>query len=79
MTKDRGFKKLNGFTIDHVDASCVNHVVLFADDGKTAFMISAEISELGVPVMSLIKAVNRPKAAKLNPPNSRKPKDMSLD
>jgi hypothetical protein len=76
MTKDRGFKKLKGFTIGRVDASCINHVVLFADDGKTAFMISAEMDgPLNIPVLSIVKHVNKPKAVKLNPPKPTKVKE----
>lgn len=76
MTKDRGFKKLKGFTIDRVDASCINHVVLFADDGKTAFMITAEIDgPLSIPTLSLVKNVNNKKAMKLNPPKPKKAKE----
>lgn len=64
MTKDRGFKKLKGVTISKVDASCVNMVALWDSEGKYGFLINAEVVN-GVPVMSLTRVKNKPKAATL--------------
>lgn len=74
MTKDRGFKKLKGVTISKVDASCVNMVALWDSEGKYGFLINAEVVN-GVPVMSLTRIKNKPKAASIP---ERKLKPLAL-
>lgn len=58
MSKSRGFKKLKGITIGKVDAACVNYIVLYDEENKTAFHIEAEV-ENGIPVLTLKEYKNR--------------------
>jgi hypothetical protein len=54
MSKDRGFKKLVGKTIEKVNAKAINEVLLVGEDGYH-YVIEAEVGPLGIPVISLKK------------------------
>lgn len=73
MSKNRGFSALKGVTISRVDASAVNQVVLLDHEGKNTFTINVELSELGVPVLTLTKRRHNKKAAAL-PEKKQAPK-----
>jgi hypothetical protein len=50
----RGFKGLKGVTVGGVIADAVNQVTVLAKDGKTYFVIEAEVVN-GLPVMKCTK------------------------
>lgn len=54
MTKDRGFDKLKGVTIEKVNTKAINEVVLFDGDGNF-YVIGTELGPLSIPVLTLTK------------------------
>lgn len=56
MSKDRGFKKLNGVTVLKVDAAAINEVVLLCSDGYI-YTIESEIVSLGIGPAGIPKLV----------------------
>lgn len=54
MTKDRGFNKLKGVTIEKINAKAINEVALFDGDGNY-YVIGTELGPLGIPVLTLTK------------------------
>lgn len=54
MSKDRGFKKLVGVTIQAVSAKAINEVLLVDEDDQS-YTIGAEMGPLGIPVIALKK------------------------
>ncbi len=53
----RGFKKLNGITVHKVETTCINEVVIESSIG-VKYTITAELSDIGIPVISLTKLVD---------------------
>lgn len=54
MTKDRGFNKLKGVTIEKINAKAINEVTLFDGDGNF-YVIGSELGPLNIPVLTLTK------------------------
>lgn len=91
MSKERGFKKLVGKTIQSINAKAINEVLLVDEDGYT-FAIEAEVGPLNIPVISLKKLKlakgevlekkrrEPPRAKKISEPFPYPPeKDKTLD
>lgn len=76
MSKDRGFKRLVGKTIQEIDCTAVNEVVLI-DAGGTRYAIEVTLSDLGVPVIALKRQRGKKSAVVRRKPTARVRKTLT--